>query len=92
MRAGAGRRQALAVAALVAMATLYLWCKVEMAAAADGMVGARARIESLNEERARLLAEVARQTRRTRIQKLALEELGMTYPASVGHLETDLAH
>lgn len=91
MKGGAGRRQALTVAALVAMATLYLWCKVEMATAADGMVGARARIDSLSEERARLLAQVARQTRPTRIQKLALEELGMIYPTSVGQLETDLA-
>jgi len=83
---GAGRVQALAVAALVGMTILYLWCKVEMSAAAQGMFRARARLESLSEERAKLLAEVARQTRPTRIRRLAQEELGMVYPASVGQL------
>lgn len=89
MRGRAGRRQAFAVAALVTMATLYLWCKVEMAAAAEGMARCRSQLQALREERARLLAQVARQTEPTRIQRLALQELGMVYPSSVGHLERE---
>ena len=91
MSAGAGRTQALAVAALVGMTTLYLWCKVEMGTAAESMARARVQLESLDEERAKLLAQVARQTRPTRLQRLAQEELGMVFPASVGQLERRLA-
>lgn len=91
MNGGAGRSQALAVAVLVGMTTLYLWCKVEINSAAEGMARARARLESLNEERAKLLAQVARQTRPTRIQRLAQEDLGMVHPTSVGQLGMSLA-
>ena len=90
-RASGGRAQVLTVAVAVGMTTLYLWCKVEMNAAAEAMARANARLEALNDEGARLLAQVARQTRPTRIQRLAQEELGMVYPASVGQLGTSLA-
>jgi len=91
MKPGAGRTQALVVAALVGMATTYVWCKVETRAADEGMLRSQARLESLNEERARLLAHVARQTRPDRIRRLASEQLGMVPPAAVGLLGTRLA-
>ncbi|MFH1568675.1 MAG: hypothetical protein ABIL09_11820 [Gemmatimonadota bacterium] len=87
MRESATRRKAIAIAIVVGMTTTYVWSKVEMASTAGAVSRAQAQLEALGSERSKLVAAVALQTKPTRIQRRAEEELGMVFPTSVVGLE-----
>ena len=78
-----------AVALLVSVTTAFVWSKVALVDIAGRTSAARARVETLSEERSRLMATAAMKTRPGIIKGIAATRLGMIEATDRG-LDADL--
>lgn len=78
-----------AVALLVSVTTGFVWSKVALADIARRTSAARARVESLSEDRARLMAAAVMKTKPGVIKGIAATRLGMIEATDRG-LDADL--
>ena len=88
-RGGSGVLKPASLVVVVAAATvLYIWKKVEWTQVVHQLSVSKQRIQQLEEEAARLQADIAQSKKPGTIQQVARERLGMGYPPAGG--KTDL--
>lgn len=73
----------LLIGMLAGAALFHVWQKVEMARVVGGITTAETQIVELDRERAKLLTAILVQKNSGFVEKVALDQLGMIYPAEV---------
>ena len=73
----------LLIGMLAGAALFHVWQKVEMARVAGGIVAAETQLGELDRERNKLLTAILVQKNSGFVEKVALGQLGMVYPAEV---------
>ena len=73
----------LLIGMLAGAALFHVWQKVEMARVVGGITTAETQIVELDRERAKLLTAILVQKNSGFVEKVALGQLGMIYPAEV---------
>lgn len=83
----------LLIGMLAGAALFHVWQKVEMARVVGGITTAETQIVELDRERAKLLTAILVQKNSGFVEKVALGQLGMVYPAEVtNRMAGALAH
>ena len=84
---------AILIGMMAGAALFHVWQKVEMARVVGGISTAETQLVELDRERTKLLTAIAARKNSGLIEKVAIGQLGMTYPAkTVDGVSDALAH